>query len=111
MTFEEEIAARCFKFEEEFKMNKLGFFLLKKNDMKSIEMSEVEKKFFFGPIDDSNVFSRGMGYYQPGISPQMLKKIKKKYRDSDRAKKQNYFICFKRVFIKSCFCYMVQFKL
>ncbi|MCI9071234.1 MAG: phosphoribosyltransferase [Lachnospiraceae bacterium] len=77
MTFEEEIAARCFKFEEEFKMNKLGFFLLKKNDMKAIEMSEVEKQFFFGPIDDSNVFSRGMGYYQPGISPQMLKKIKK----------------------------------
>lgn len=77
MTFEEEIAARCFKFEEEFKMNKLGLFLLKQNDVKAIEMSEVDKKFFFGPIDDNNVFSRGMGYYRLSISPQMLKKIKR----------------------------------
>ena len=43
MTFEEEIAARCFKFEEEFKMNKLGLFLLKQNDVKAIEMSRSEE--------------------------------------------------------------------
>lgn len=50
MTFEEEIAARCFKFEEEFKMNKLGLFLLKQNDVKAIEMSEVDKKFFLDQL-------------------------------------------------------------
>lgn len=77
MTIEKEIAARCFGFEEKHKMNKLGFFLLDNNEMKSLEMTDMEKQFVFGSIDDHHTYSRGMGYYQPSLSAKIIKAIKK----------------------------------
>lgn len=76
MKHEEMIAAKCFKFETKYHMNKLGLILLDQKEMQFFNMSDLDKSYFFGPIDDQTVFSRGTGYYNSSITPHILCTVK-----------------------------------
>ena len=92
MTVEQKMLKNCFNFEQEVRMNKLGIFLLKKEDLSNIKMPEDKKKYFFGTIDEEFSISRTKWYYCFGVTKEILKHIQETL--DMRTNKQNKMVIY-----------------
>jgi len=75
MAFEVEMLMNIFKFEKEFKMNKLGMIHVDTKEIVDIGMGVYENGLCFGRCNENSWLSRGSRYYTLCLTIDILKRI------------------------------------